>query len=140
MSHRWPNPRNLIDCDGEITVSCRASVGRVAASQSPFTSPVPTRASHSPARCAAVADLHGDRPLEQFEQPERLRGLGEDRGASKGRQVEIRELELHLRGTNSPFPLGFRDRVLRFFKIHPPSEFPGNPIFARKPRYRAPFR
>ena len=31
MSHRWPNPRNLIDCDGEITVSCRASVGRVAA-------------------------------------------------------------------------------------------------------------
>ena len=31
MSHRWPNPRNLVDCDGEITVSYRASVGRVAA-------------------------------------------------------------------------------------------------------------
>ena len=31
MSHRWPNPRNLVDCDGEITVSYRASGGRVAA-------------------------------------------------------------------------------------------------------------
>ena len=31
MSHRWPNLQDLIDCDGEITVSYRASVGRVAA-------------------------------------------------------------------------------------------------------------
>ena len=31
MSHRWPNLQNLIDCDGEITVRYRASVGRVAA-------------------------------------------------------------------------------------------------------------
>ena len=31
MSQRWPNLQNLVDCDGEITVSYRASVGRVAA-------------------------------------------------------------------------------------------------------------
>ena len=31
MSRRWPNLQELIDCDGEITVRCRASVGRVAA-------------------------------------------------------------------------------------------------------------
>ena len=31
MSHRWPNLQGRIDCDGEITVRYRASVGRVAA-------------------------------------------------------------------------------------------------------------
>ena len=31
MIRRWSNLQDLIDCDGEITVSYRASVGRVAA-------------------------------------------------------------------------------------------------------------
>ena len=31
MSQRWANLQNVIDCDGEISVSYRASVGRVAA-------------------------------------------------------------------------------------------------------------
>ena len=31
MSHRWPNLQDLVDCDGEIMVSYRLSVGRVAA-------------------------------------------------------------------------------------------------------------
>ena len=31
MSHGWPNLQELIDSDGEVAVSHRASVGRVAA-------------------------------------------------------------------------------------------------------------
>ena len=30
MSHRWSNLQDLVNCDGEITVRYRASVGRVA--------------------------------------------------------------------------------------------------------------
>lgn len=31
MSHRWPNLQELIDCDGEITISHNASIGSTAA-------------------------------------------------------------------------------------------------------------
>ena len=55
-------------------------------------------------RRAPVPDLHRDRLPKQFEQPEPLRGLRQDRRAAERRQVQVRELELHLRRADPPLP------------------------------------
>ena len=143
------------------------SANRTAAPQSPFTSAVPTRASHSPARRASgtsrspssvratvsarsasrsdsapwprASDAMIDHSVSASNAP-RSRTLTETASSRSSNRPKRRAVRARIdappnavrsRSVNSNSTFG--GRILRFFKVQLPSEFPENPIFARKP-------